>query len=746
MNNTITKTTGQIFKENIFTLFNLLNFVIAGLLFAVHAYSNMLFIVIILTNITVGIVQEYKAKKLVDSLSILNRPRVTIMRDGKGVSVSAETVKKGDVLVLDSGCQVSNDAVVISGEAELDESLLTGESDGVVKTVGSHVMSGSFIISGKCLARVTHTGSDNYATRLTDEVRQHKKMESELLGSMRRVTGFTSRLIVPLGLLLFLEAYVLRGMNVTDSVVASSAALLGMLPKGLVLLISVSLANGVINLSRKKILVQNMYSLEALALSDTLCLDKTGTLTTGKMRVCEVCFVGEHHIQEAKAKELLRAYLGQSEDNNATMQALREYFPKQAGYEAVLRIPFSSKRKWGAVCLEPIGTVVVGAPEKIMGAGDWRVEKMLFGGRRVIAVGLYRGRPKNDAELLAGVEPMLLIALADEIRKDAEKTLSFFEGQGVDVKVISGDHVRTVSETAKRAGLGSWQRAVDMSEAGDFPDYDMLCEKYSVFARVTPQQKKELVLALRRRGHRTAMMGDGVNDLLAMHEADCSIAVAEGSDASRQLAHIVLLESDFTHLPQVVLEGRRVLNNVTRTSGVFFIKTIYSVLLTIFCLIINMPFPFIPIQITLIDAAMEAWPSFLTILESYTGRVKRGFLKNALLYAAPFALVIMSEIMFVRLFTGLSGNQAFTVMYFLLILTTMTAVIRSCMPFNRLRVFICAAMALGTLFTLIVFPSLLGLSSVTVQMLCVTAAVFAFGLVILAVISYASRGFCVKDR
>jgi len=346
-------------------------------------------------------------------------------------------------------------------------------------------------------------------------------------------------------------------------------------------------------------------------------------------------------------------------------------------------------------------------------------------------MGLYRGKWENEEELPQGIEPLYLISLEDGIRKNAKETLEYFYKEGVDVKVISGDHVKTVSMVAKKAGLHTWQKAIDMSELKGTVDYDELCENYSVFARVTPKQKQQLVMALKRKGHHVAMTGDGVNDLLALREADCSIAVAEGSDASRQISQIVLMESDFTHLPQVVLQGRRVINNVTRTAGVFFIKTIYSVLLTIFCLVINMPFPFIPIQITLIDAAMEAWPSFLTIFESDTRKVKGRFLKTAISNAMPFALVIIGMIMSVRLFLDLPTQQAQTVMYLLLIFTTMSAVIKSCIPFTKLRTFICVSMVVGTFGVLYILPFLFHLSAMTAGMLSKTLIIFAVGLIIL---------------
>lgn len=709
----VTKTKAQIFKENIFTLFNLLNFTIAALLFAVGAYSNMVFISIIIINIVIGISQELKAKRLVDKLSILNRPKAKVVRDGKEVIIEIEDIVVDDVMVLEGGHQVCNDGVVLYGKSEVNESLLTGESDAVLKQEGSPLYSGSFIISGKCYGKVTHTGDENYAVKLAQEAKKAKGINSDLLGSMKKVTSFTSFLIIPLGILLFLEAVLLRHISTSEAVISSAAALLGMLPKGLVLLISVSLATGVVRLAKMKILVQNIYSLETLAHVDILCLDKTGTITDGKMKVKDVILLGEG--TDGKLIPLIQSYLAESDDNNATFQALLERFGAKPTYHPVYKIPFSSVRKWGAVSFEA-GTVFIGAAEKFVQKLPYSVEKQIEKGRRVVVAGYYPGIWENEKQLPENLEPLCAIILADHIRKNAVKTLEYFRKEGVEIKVISGDHVKTVSMIAREAGLADWNNAVDMSVFGEDADYNSICRKYAVFARVTPKQKQQLVKAMKKGGHQVAMTGDGVNDLLALREADCSIAIAEGSDASRQISQIVLLDSDFTNLPQIVLEGRRVINNVTRTAGVFFIKTIYSLLLSAFCLLLNIPFPFIPIQITLIDAFVEAYPSFLTIFESNTKRPVGSFLKTALMNAAPFALTITAGIIFISLSAPFEAGQRRTVMYFLLILVSMAAVIKSNIPFTKLRLFICVTMVLGAFGALLILPHLFEVAAFSADM------------------------------
>ena len=698
------KTRGQIIRENVCTLFNFLNVTIAILLFAAGAYSNMAFILIVIANVVIGIVQELKARKMVEELSLLNRPKATVLRDGEEVTIDPAQITLEDVLVLRSGDQICNDAVVASGTIEVDESLLTGESDPVIKEVGDQLYSGSFVVSGFCKGNVIHVGEDNYAQKLTDEVKQEKQSESELLGSMRAVTRWTGFLIIPLGILLFLEATVLRGETFDTAVMSFAAALLGMLPKGLVLLISVSLAMGVIRLSRMKILVQNMYALEALARVDVLCLDKTGTITDGEMKVCEK--IDAYGMPPQFVQEMLEEYLGGSEDNNATIRALRTKYNSTQQWEIEHRIPFSSRRKWGAVSYTDKGTVFLGAPEKIYGNLDGEAECQMREGRRVVAIGYAEGIWTDDTRLPEKLMPVCMIALADTIRKDADKTLAYFKREGVDVRVISGDHLKTVSMIAKKAGLERWAEGVDMSELGESIDYDEICSRYTVFARVTPEQKQLLVRALKRQGHHVAMTGDGVNDLLALREADCSIAISEGSDASRQIAQIVLLDSDFTHLPQVVLEGRRVINNVTRTAGVFFIKTIYSVLLSFICLFCNIPFPFIPIQITLVDAFVEAWPSFAAVFEADTRPVHGSFLKKAFGRAWPFALGVTLEVTWVSLMQPFTAMENRIVMYVLLLVISMTAVVRSCVPFTKLRAFICTGMTAGVTAALVILPTL----------------------------------------
>lgn len=530
----ITKSTFSIIRDNVCTLFNLLNFIIALLLFLVGAYSNMLFIAIIILNIVIGITQELKAKKLVDELSILNRPTVCVVRNSSMQNINMEEVCKGDTIFLQSGDQICNDSMVTDGTLEVDKSLLTGESDAIIKTSGSTLLSGSFVISGKAYAKVIHAGSDNYASKLVNEVKKGKNIHSELLDSMKKVTHFTSFFILPLGVCLFLQAIILRNMPFYPSVVSSCAALLGMLPKGLVLLISVSLTAGVIRLAKKKILIQNIYSLETLAHVDILCLDKTGTITDGNLKVDHIFPMSE--IPKRKANHMIQSYFAASDDNNATFLALKDAFGSERYDKETSKISFSSQRKWGCVNFQSGYSIFVGAPDKLLDQMPEQIRTALNQGKRAVVIGYYENLWEDKKELPKEIHPIYGVILEDHIRKNTKETLDFFYKQGVDVKIISGDHQKTVSMIAKKAGLKDWNKVIDLSTIKGAIDFEKISEEYCVFARVTPDQKQKLVRAMRQNKHQVAMTGDGVNDLLALREADCAIAVADGSDASRQFA------------------------------------------------------------------------------------------------------------------------------------------------------------------------------------------------------------------
>lgn len=708
-----TKSTAEIIRDNVCTVFNLLNVIIAVALALVHAWSNLFFIFIIIVNTLIGIYQEIKAKKLVEKLSLLSMPVAHVLRDGRELEVHPDSVEKGDVLLLESGNVICADSRVLSGSAEINESVLTGESRPVLKRAGDDLLSGSSVISGKCRAEVIHTGEENYAAKLVSEVKKYKSANSELMSSMKKVTRITSFFIVPLGIIAFLEALLVRNMTIADAVISSSAGLLGMLPKGLVLLMSVGLAIGVIRLSKKNVLVQELYSLENLAHCDVLCLDKTGTLTVGHMEVEQVIPLG---CDKARAQQLLASYVSASEDNNATFCALKEYCAHAAPQRAFAGVPFSSARKWSSVTLENGEYLVLGAYERLGLKGDMPLQfrEQMQQGKRVLFAGITRQKPQADGELCA-VEPAAAVIIADPLRKNAKDTIAYFERQGVEVKVISGDDPVTASAVAARAGIKNAQRCIDLSNAAP-EDVKNAADKYTVFGRVSPEQKKLLVTALQEKGHSVGMTGDGVNDLLAMKQADCSVAIGQGSDAARQTAQLVLLDSDFAVLKDVISEGRRVVNNITKSAGVFFIKTLYSVFITLWCVIFNLPFPFIPIQITLIDLVIEGFPSFFMSLERNDKPVRSKFLPSAIGAALPNAVAVTVCCIVLTMAgtaLGIEQSQIGLVTYLTLGAISVMGVVKASLPFNWLRGGLCAVSALGYAGAVAILPNLFKLPART---------------------------------
>lgn len=701
---TASKTTAQILRDNVCTLFNLLNLLIAIALIAVHAWSNLFFIFVIALNTIIGIAQELKAKRLIEKLTLLSQPNAKIERNGTIRSVPIAEVQEQDILLLESGNQICADAVVRSGGIEVNESLLTGESDAIFKKEGDTLLSGSSVISGTCQATVLHVGSDSYAAKLTKEAKKTKAMHSELVGSMRKVTRLTSLCIVPLGILLFVQALFFRDSSMYDAVVGTSAGLLGMLPKGLYLLISISLAVGIITLSKKNVLVQDLYSLENLAHVDVLCLDKTGTLTEGNMKVEKAVLFPE--TDSAMFQEWMGNFLTHTQDNNATFQAMYTYFNGMDTLSVTEQIPFSSDRKWSAMTFSGAGTLVIGAPERL--SPEKLPESVLEAqqnGKRVLLAGITQ-HPVQKEQPLPKMQLLAEIILTDPLRVNAAKTIAAFQQEGVSVKLISGDNPMTASAMAQQAGVFQGDRWIDMRTVAD-SEMDAAAEQYTVFGRVTPQQKKRLIQAFHRQKHTVAMTGDGVNDLLALKEADCSISVGQGSDAARQTAQLVLLDSDFAALKDVLLEGRRVVHNVTRSASVFFIKTLYSVLLCVLCLLTNMPFPFVPIQITLIDLVIEGYPSFFLSFLPDARPVRTKFLPEAIRRAAPNALAIGVCFLFYLVLHamgifGLSGEQtqANTLLFLLIGTVGLLGVFKMCLPFTKGKAFFAATSAIGFYFAI----------------------------------------------
>lgn len=746
----VAKSTKDIIFDNVMTLFNFLNFAIAVCLLFVGAYSNLAFLAIIIVNMSIGIFQEIHARNLVQKLSIVAKENVHVVRNGVQQEIDTKELVMEDIVIISAGEQVPSDMEVIDGKVEANEALLTGESNLIEKEIGDTLLSGSFIVSGQAYARVIHVGAENYAVKITQEAKVHKPIQSELVNSIRKVSKFTSWVIIPLGIILFVEAFWLRDAGIKTSVVASAAALLGMLPKGLVLLISIALTTGVIKLAKKRILVQDMYSIETLAHVDTLCLDKTGTITEGKMKVQKAIIL--HDKYQELFPQIIGSYLSESTDNNITMQAIRDHYEVSNRFGAKEVLAFSSERKWGAIEFPEIGTVYLGAPERLV--DDSRLPEAVFtaqeNGYRVLMLAIAEQQPLNETKM-PYLEPLAILEIDDPIRQNAKETLAYLKEEGIDLKVISGDNPVTVSNIARRAGLPGYESYIDLSTKTTEAEVREAVQQYTVFGRVSPQQKRTIVRELKDTEHVVAMTGDGVNDVLALREADCSIAMAEGDGATRQISNLVLLDSDFTTLPDVLFEGRRVVNNVTRVSSVFFIKTIYSFILSIICALTAIAFPFIPIQVTLIDLAIEGYPAFFLSFEGDKRKVVGKFLPTALKNASVNALLVVVNIIAVYLIgqnQGFSSLDTTTLMYYLLVGISCMAVVRACLPLNPLRIFLVFSTIIGIYVAAMLFHNILEIGFLTSQTMGLFFIMMAINIVVRVAIGFVQMkraGKTIKD-
>lgn len=649
------KTTKEIVISNVFTYFNLIFLVIMILLIMVGSFRNLTFLPIIIGNTVIGIVQEIRAKKTLEKMSLLNAPRADVIRNGSVKQISTEELVKDDVILLTAGKQICADAVVISGNIQVNESLLTGEADEVEKTEGSTLMSGSFVVSGECYARLEKVGNESYISKLSLEAKSMGgKEQSEMIRSINLIVKWVGIVIIPIGLILFWQSHFVNGESITKSVTSTVAAIIGMIPEGLYLLTTVALALSTMKLARKKVLLHDMKSIETLARVDVLCVDKTGTITEPDMKLKEIFLCknsGADGTQTAltldELKSLILDYANASVDNNATMLALKAYAAETLTNNtsalhrtAVSQQAFSSSLKYGSVTFSD-GTYLLGAPEFIMHEDFARIEEEIIPyadkGDRVLLFARYDGENVENG-INGSVTPLGFVALANPIRENAVKTFEYFKSQGVAIKVISGDNPRTVSRIAIQAGIESAESFVDAATLDTEDKIADAVNKYTVFGRVTPKQKKQLVKALQAKGHTVAMTGDGVNDILAMKDADCSVAMASGSEAAAQAAQVVLLDSDFAHMPDVVYEGRRVVNNIQRSASLFLVKNIFSLLLSLFSVILMVTYPLEPAQVSLISMFTIGVPGFLLALEQNKDRIKGRFITNVMLKALPGGL------------------------------------------------------------------------------------------------------------
>ncbi len=704
-----TKSVRQILFTNICTYFNLVFFILAGCVVAVGAYNDLFFMPVVFLNTLIGIIQEIRSKIILDRLTLLTSPHVTAVREGRETKIAPENLVTDDIVVFTAGSQICADAELISGEITVSESLVTGESDEIIKNEGSSLLSGSYVISGRGYARLLRVGADSYVSRLTVEAKKIKKRQQP--GMMRSLTlliKIIGLMIVPLGIIMYFRQTLSLGMPVAASVVKTTAALIGMIPEGLYLLVSVALAVGVIRLAEKRTLVHEMGSIETLARVDVLCVDKTGTITENEMHVADIIPL---ETSSGSINDILCDTSGNLNPDNPTMAALKSYFSPGDFRKAETVVSFSSVNKYSAVSFGHGENYILGAPEAVL-RGQYsfyreKTEEWAAGGKRVLLLAS-AGIMPDGGPLRQDVIPMAFVLLANRIRPGAEKTFAYFTRQNVQIKVISGDHPVTAAHAALQAGIPGSDRWIDALTLDTPEKLKQAALEYTVFGRVTPDRKRQLVRAIKNAGHTVAMTGDGVNDVPALKEADCSIAMASGSDAAKQISQLVLLDSDFASMPLAVAEGRKVINNIERTAALFLVKNIYSFVLTLTAIIAVFEYPVEPSQLTLVNAVTIGIPSFFLALEPETGMIKGRFLCNVLFRSLPAALTnlfLTFGVLFFSAVLKIESSQVSTITAILLGVVGLIMLYRVLSPQNARRIILFVSMCAGFLFALIFIGS-----------------------------------------
>lgn len=733
------KTVGQIVKSNLLTYFNLIFLILTVLLCIVGSFRNLTFLPVIIGNTVIGIFQELRAKKTLDKMSMLNAPHSIVVRDGEQQQIQSEELVKDDIIILSAGNQICADATVLSGSISVNEALLTGESDEIKKKSGDRLMSGSFVVSGQCYAKLDKVGNESYISQLTAQAKAMGDGEqSEMIRYINKLVKWVGIIIIPVGIILFCQAYIMNGETFKKSVVSMVAAVLGMIPEGLYLLTTVALALSTIRLAKKQVLLHDMKSIETLARVDVLCVDKTGTITEPGMQVTELVIsgrCGDAEMDKRAFAHLLADYSAVIEDNNATMEAIRAYVAKneiEKGSRTLLKTqPFTSANKYSKVSFVE-GDYMLGAPEFIMKDRyediSEEIEEYQSKGYRVLLMAESGEDSIGSVRPLGGISPIGYIVLSNPIRENAESTFTYFKEQGVAIKVISGDNPATVSEVAKRAGIDGAENYVDASTLESEKDITEAVDKYTVFGRVTPKQKQFIVRALQKQKHTVAMTGDGVNDILAMKDADCSIAMASGSEAAAQAAQTVLLDSDFGRMPYVVFEGRQVVNNIQRSASLFLVKNIFSLLMAIFSAIFAITYPLEPSQISLISMFTIGLPGFLLALEPNRDRIEGNFMVNVMLKALPAgltdvlsvgALVICGQVF------NLPSEDIATAGTMLLAVVGFMIIIKISHPFNKMKYGVLLINIIGLLFCGLFLGRLFAIESIS-NICFLLMVVFAF--------------------
>lgn len=640
-----TKSIKQIIQENLFTLFNILNLILAIAVFSVGSYKNMLFLLIIIINTSISTIQEIHSKRVIDKLSLMAESKARVIRNSIKQEISINDLVLDDIIELNTGNQVATDSIIKNGEVLVNESFITGEPDSISKRTGDTILSGSYIISGKCIAKVEHIGEDNYTSKISNGAKYVKKVKSEIMSSLSKIIKFLTFAIIPVGCALFYSQLHLQGSSYQEAVIQTVAAIIGMIPEGLVLLTSTVLAVSVIRLSKSNVLVQELYCIETLARVDTLCLDKTGTLTEGFMEVKDYVAING---TKDEMFNILSNISKTSEDENSTIKAIKTYFSKiESEFSVTKKVAFSSQTKWSGFSFKDIGSYIIGAPEFVLKDNFDKYKDIInnYASDYRVLVLAHSKNNFNDKNLPNEIDLIGIVLMLDKIRNEASQTLTYFANQGVDIKIISGDNPITVSKIAKRVGVEKYDSYIDMSTLSSDDSFSKIASKYTIFGRVSPTQKKDLIKALKSNGKTVAMTGDGVNDVLALKESDCSIAMANGSDATKNISQLVLLDSNFASMPKVVSEGRRTINNIQRSSSLFLVKTIYSCLLAIMFLFARENYPFIPIQLSLISAITIGIPSFLLALEPNKEKIRGKFLKNIISKAIPTGITVAINIL-----------------------------------------------------------------------------------------------------
>ncbi len=735
-----TRSIPRILRDNLCTLFNFVNIVLAAAVFWTGSYQNLMFMVIIVANLVIGIFQEVRAKLMVDRMSVLTSTRAHAVRDGEQSDIPIDQIVLDDVIVLGRGDQVPSDCKVIEGACSANESLITGESDPIPKRLGDELMSGSFVAAGSCTARVTAVGADNYANKLNNDVRDFKRIGGEIMASLDSIVKYVSIVLVPLGALLFGKELVFSPHgDLTSAILHTSAALIGMIPQGLILLTSAVLAISVFRLAQHRVLVQQMHCVETLARVDVVCLDKTGTITTGEMDVDEVIPIeGSSYDEALHALKALVAI--QDKFLNETSRALREYVgalsepldSPELVRGAARVIPFSSERKYSGVCYgSEAGNYAIGAAEFVL-RGNRRLGEVrhtierLAGLRRVLVLAEVQDFDEHDA-IVGQARPLALVFVKDRIRSSARDTLEFFHDQGVRVNVISGDAAATVSRVAKAAGVYGADRSIDMSSVESEEELERAARDCRVFGRVTPKQKERLVSALQNQGHTVAMVGDGVNDVLALHASNCSVAMGSGTDAARSIAQVVLLDDDFASLPDVVAEGRRSINNLQRSAVLYLTKTIYSAALAVlFVPLTFYDFPFSPVQLTVVSFFTIGLPSFVLALEPNRNRVRGKFLRNVATRSAPGAVAVFVAILAavaISVGLGLTQGEFQTICVIAAAVICMNVVVRQSQPLNLINSILVSACIVGLFVSFTAASSFLMLTSLSGQLVAVVVGI-----------------------